>query len=410
MTMGGPEETIEIRVTDPKKDRYASQRLIAWWDQDRLADAKIMVAGAGALGNEVLKDLALLGVGHVVIVDFDTIEMSNLTRSVLFRADDSGRPKAETAAERVVALNPDVKATPFSTDIANGIGFGIFRRMDAVIGCLDNGEARWAVNRACRHTGKPWVDGALDDLGGMVKVFIPPDGPCFECGLTETDFRHLRLRTPCPGLRPDLIPQGRVPTTITGASVIAGIQVQEALKLLHGFPSQPGSGFIYDGMRCKAMNVRLTRRKSCLAHAPYEPLIESNALSAKSTVGEVLAFVQKEMGDGAYLYLDRQIVVGLVCAGCRFSEDVMGPEEDGPIDIPPCPRCGRSRYPEITHVIGNAIPNRDVSLEELGIPPLHIIAAKKGKETLYFELTGDAEAFPALHGGIGCRITNVWND
>ena len=81
-------------------DRYSRLRLIAWWDQERLARAKILVVGAGALGNEVLKNLALLGIGTTYVVDFDTIEPSNLARSVLFRVADRGRSKAEVAAER----------------------------------------------------------------------------------------------------------------------------------------------------------------------------------------------------------------------------------------------------------------------------------------------------------------------
>src|SRR5712691_10304248 len=90
-------------------DRYGRLRLIPWWRQEKLAAAKVLVVGAGALGNEVLKNLALLGVGHVYIIDYDTIESSNLTRSVLYRASDAGKSKAERAAAAVKSINPDVK-------------------------------------------------------------------------------------------------------------------------------------------------------------------------------------------------------------------------------------------------------------------------------------------------------------
>src|SRR5689334_23641539 len=90
-------------------DRYGRFRLISWWRQEKLAAAKILVVGAGALGNEVLKNLALLGAGHLFVIDFDTIEATNLTRSVLFRAGDAGKSKAERAAAAVRALNPDVR-------------------------------------------------------------------------------------------------------------------------------------------------------------------------------------------------------------------------------------------------------------------------------------------------------------
>src|SRR6478736_2679494 len=89
-------------------DRYSRLRLIRWWDQDRLRAAKILVVGAGAIGNEVLKNLALLGIGHSWIVDFDTIDDSNLTRSVLFRESDRGQSKARVAARAMREINPGI--------------------------------------------------------------------------------------------------------------------------------------------------------------------------------------------------------------------------------------------------------------------------------------------------------------
>ena len=98
-------------------DRYGRLRLIPWWRQERLAAARVLVVGAGALGNEVLKNLALLGVGTVYVIDLDDVEPSNLSRSVLFRAEDGGRPKAEVAAQRAGEINPevDVRRDPTAT-------------------------------------------------------------------------------------------------------------------------------------------------------------------------------------------------------------------------------------------------------------------------------------------------------
>ena len=107
-------------------DRYSRLRLIAWWDQDKLANAKILVVGAGALGNEVLKNLALLGVGNVYVVDFDKIEESNLTRSVLFRSRDCGRSKAEAAAEALRDMNPDTRVVPMLANIITDVGLECF--------------------------------------------------------------------------------------------------------------------------------------------------------------------------------------------------------------------------------------------------------------------------------------------
>src|SRR3954471_13616406 len=103
---GPADETPELIIDD--SDRYSRLRLIPWWRQEKLASAKVLVVGAGALGNEVLKNLALLGVGTTYVIDLDTVEPSNLSRSVLFRAEDGGRGKAEVAARRACEINPDV--------------------------------------------------------------------------------------------------------------------------------------------------------------------------------------------------------------------------------------------------------------------------------------------------------------
>src|SRR5262249_23038157 len=124
------------------EDRYGRLRLIPWWRQERLAAARVLVVGAGALGNEVLKNLALLGVGTTRVIDLDDVEPSNLSRSVLFRASDGGRSKAEVAAERAREINPEVAVIPVQGDVITDLGLGHFADADVVIGCLDNREAR----------------------------------------------------------------------------------------------------------------------------------------------------------------------------------------------------------------------------------------------------------------------------
>ena len=130
-------------------DRYSRLRLIPWWDQEKLAEARVMVVGAGALGNEILKNLALLGIGRIIVVDLDTIENSNLSRSILYRQQDEGSLKAEVAARSVMEINPDCRADWVKGNICWDVGLGLFRRMNVVIGGLDNREARLAINQAC---------------------------------------------------------------------------------------------------------------------------------------------------------------------------------------------------------------------------------------------------------------------
>src|SRR4029078_4027835 len=205
---------------------YSRLRLISWWDQDKLRAAKVLVVGAGALGNEVLKNLALLGIGRVYAIDFDHIENSNLTRSVLFRARDKGRPKAEAAAEALRDINPCGQVTPLTANIIPDIGLGMFRDVDVVIGCLDNREARLWVNRQCWKVGTPWIDGGIQEISGVVKVFTPPDSACYECAMTENDYRLINLRYSCPLLRREDLQAGKVPTAATIPSIVGGLPAE----------------------------------------------------------------------------------------------------------------------------------------------------------------------------------------
>ena len=232
-------KNIELTSADFEEDRYSRLRLIPWWDQEKLKNACILVVGAGAIGNELIKNLALLGIGKILIVDMDKIEQTNLTRSVLFRAGDVGRYKAEVAAERAMELNPDVRAKAFTRNVIDDIGLGLFARVDVALGGLDNREARLAINQSCYKLGKTFIDGAIEALGGFARVFAPP-GPCYECTMTEADWRMINQRKSCALLTHEQMAEGKIPTTPTSSSIIAGVQVQEMLKILHADRGRQG--------------------------------------------------------------------------------------------------------------------------------------------------------------------------
>ena len=198
MTLSDVIRIEESEATPARDDRFARFRLISWWDQERLARANIVVIGAGALGNEILKDLALLGVGRVFLADRDRVENSNLSRSILFRERDCGRPKAEVAAERAVEIYPGMHVRPFTGNVVYDLGLGIYRWADVILGGLDNREARVAINLAAARAGKVWIDGAIERLDGVARVFDPATGPCYECTMGENDWKMLEARRSSP--------------------------------------------------------------------------------------------------------------------------------------------------------------------------------------------------------------------
>ncbi len=393
-----------IRIDDD--DRYARFRLIAWWDQDKLAAARVMVVGAGALGNEVLKNLALLGVGHVHVVDFDEIEESNLTRSVLFRSRDRGRPKAEAAAEALRDLNPDTRVYPIRGNIITDVGLGLFDDVDVVIGCLDNREARLWVNRSCWKVNTPWIDGGIQEINGVAKVFVPPDGACYECAMTENDYRLISLRYSCPLLRHEDLLAGKVPTAPTISSMIGGLQTQEALKLIHGMPVAAGSAMIFNGVANAFYTTKYPFKEDCLSHDTWPPPADLPLAAADATAGRLFDSVRAQLGgDGPLtICLERDLVVSIDCAACDTSRRVMRPRQAVAMTEATCPDCGELARPEMLNTVEEDSPLAEEKLIDLGIPTYDVVRITAGDHEATFKLAGDRRAVlaePAQFVGSG---------
>lgn len=384
-----------LRIPNLQRDRLGTFDFISWWERDKVQAAKVIVVGAGALGNEVAKNLALMGIGHIFILDFDVIEAANLSRSVLFRERDNGRPKAEIAAARLMELNPDVHVQYFNGDVRTDIGLGVFRRMDAIIGCLDNREARLAINRYAYWLDKPWVDGAIQELLGLVRVFVPGEGACFECTLTEQARREISLRYSCPLLGRANILLGKVPTTPTSASIVGAMQAQEALKLIHGFPVEAGKVVHINGMTNHVHTTSYVRKEDCESHWNYGKIIELDKRAQDTTLRDILQIARGDLGVDAIIELDQELVLSLECQQCQLVEEVMRPISQVSFDAAHCPNCGLVRQIEMTHAILGEEPFLDHTLTALGVPPLHILRAHNGQEYRFYELTGDLPS--AIH-------------
>lgn len=396
ITLSGPKRlpvTPEkpLHIPNLRTDRLGTFDFISWWEREKVEGAKVLVVGAGALGNEVIKNLVLMGVGNIFVIDFDTIEAANLSRSPLFRESDSGRKKAEVAAARAKELNPNVHVQYLHGDVTTDLGLGVIRRMDVIIGCLDNREARLAVNRFAYWMNKPWVDGAIQELLGLVRVFVPGEGACFECSLTEQARRDLAVRYSCPLLARQNVLLGKVPTTPTISAIIGGMQSQEALKIINGLSVEAGKVVHFNGMVNQMHTASYRPREDCESHWIFGEISELPARSETTTMEELLRTARADLGQDAVIELDQELVLALDCPKCKTIEQILQPISEVSFESAHCPVCGTLRDTQMTHVITGEEPFLHRTLACLGVPPLHILRAYNTHEYRFYELTGDLE-------------------
>jgi molybdopterin/thiamine biosynthesis adenylyltransferase len=385
---------LDREALEGPRDRYHRQSLIAWWDQARVRSAKILVIGAGALGNEILKLLGLLGVGKILVYDPDRIELTNLSRCVLFRDHDEGRHKAEVAAERVRALNPDVAITARCENIVTQAGLGPFFWADVVIGAVDNREARVYVNASCARAGRSWVDGAIEGLSGIVRVFEPAATACYECTMNATDRKLLAERRSCALLARDVVARGHVPTTAVTASLVAALQVQEAIKLLHGQPCLHGEGIHIHGLWGEFSRVSYPRREDCLGHESGGPVTALGCGAGDITLDALLGRAEAELGHGAEIDLSRDVVLSLSCPACGTVDPgraVLGAIREADAA---CPRCGVHRVVDtISTLARDGRVDLGQSPADLGIPRFDALFPRLGMSApRTWLLDGDAAA------------------
>ena len=361
------------------------------FDQQRVSAARIMVVGCGALGNEVLKNLVLLGVEHIVVVDFDVVEAGNLSRSILFSKSDSDqhRLKVEVVAERLRTINPAVEIVTVCGDIAYDVGLGLLRRQDVVIGCVDSRWARYCINRLCMRAGIPWVDGGIGELEGTSRVFVPGKN-CYACNLGPKGLEELAKRMPCAGVIRRHEEIGEMPTTSIVASVIGAVQVQEALKLIHGdmlakgeHTSLCGKMFYYDGQHLTTKLVDFQAYDDdCAVHDQWQP-IRPSSITSDMTISEVLVTIEKELKvKDACICLENDCFVDYVVdRSTDHRVFVMSPGHlvekciDDNLLLAGVPY--GSLYQHEFREIDSNFPYMDCTLSQLGIPAwdvLHVVA------------------------------------
>lgn len=253
---------IPLVLNDEQRIRYSRHTLlkeVGEAGQIKLLESKVLLIGAGGLGSPAAMYLAAAGVGTLGIVDFDTVDVSNLQRQLLHGNKDVGRPKVESAADRIKDINPDVKVIGYREPITSHNALEIIKAYDIVLNGSDNFPTRYLVNDACQFLGKPLVDASIFMFEGQVAVYQPRDeahgvegGPCYRC------------------LYPDPPPPGEVPSCAEAGvlgvlpGIVGSAQAIEAIKLLLGI-GEPliGRLLMIDTLDMTFRTLRIQRNPDC---------------------------------------------------------------------------------------------------------------------------------------------------
>ena len=221
--------------------------------QQKLKAARVLCIGTGGLGSPLALYLAAAGVGTLGLVDFDTVDFTNLQRQVIHFTSDVGRPKLESARQKIVAINPFVNVKPFETKLTSQNALEIFADFDIIVDGTDNFPTRFLVNDACVFTGKPNVYGSIFRFEGQASVFATKEGPCYRCLYPEP---------PPPGLVPSCA-EGGVLGILPG--LVGLIQATEAIKLILG-TGDPliGRLLLVDALGMKFRELKLRKNPDCV--------------------------------------------------------------------------------------------------------------------------------------------------
>ena len=266
-----------LRIYDPMSDPTDRQKRIKGWNQERIEKARVLVVGAGGLGNEIVKHLVMLGFKKIYIADYDQVVEANLNRCIFFRMEDAKKRKnkALTLAERAKEMSPypDTEIIPLSTKIGDeGITYDdkLWKDIDLVFGAVDNVMARVYLSISALYNSRelkrsiPVVDGGVRAFNGNIFVMVPFKTACLACELPESVWTDPWKRASCSGSSlPNVTISPSLPTTF---SIIAALQVNEAIKILHdGALGKPliGKRLCIDLSRGDWYVYEVPKNKSC---------------------------------------------------------------------------------------------------------------------------------------------------
>jgi molybdopterin/thiamine biosynthesis adenylyltransferase/rhodanese-related sulfurtransferase len=245
----------EVELSNEEIARYSRHLImpeVALDGQKKLKQARVLTIGAGGLGSPLAMYLAAAGIGTIGIVDFDVVDESNLQRQIIHGTSDLGRPKMESARDRIQDINPNVHVVAFEEALTSENALEIFEDFDVIVDGTDNFPTRYLVNDACVLTGKPNVYGSIFRFEGQASVFYAEEGPCYRCLYPEP---------PPPGLVPSCA-EGGVLGILPGA--IGTIQATETVKLILGI-GEPliGRLLLYDALSMRFREMKLRKDPGC---------------------------------------------------------------------------------------------------------------------------------------------------
>ena len=246
--------------------------------QKKLKAASVLLVGAGGLGSPLALYLAAAGVGRIGIVDFDVVDSSNLQRQILHSTHDVGKPKLQSAKERISSLNPNVDVQTYETTLTSENALNILKGYDVIVDGTDNFPTRYLVNDACVLLKKPNVYGSIFRFEGQASVFFAEQGPCYRCLYSEP---------PPPGLVPSCA-EGGVLGVLPG--IIGTIQATETIKLILG-NGEPliGRLLLFDALKMQFREVKLRKNPHCPIcgdHPTIHELIDYEAFCGVDAVPE----------------------------------------------------------------------------------------------------------------------------
>jgi len=328
-----------------RAQRYRRHDMIDWFSQEQVSASRVAVIGAGAVGNEAVKNLALLGCGVIDVFDFDSVELHNLTRSVLLRESDAGRNKAEAVAERARDLDPHVTVRGIPGDFWDTLSLARLQEYDCAIAAVDSFEARLRLNQLCVIARVNLVNAALDSRWAMVESFpfgVAQDTACYECTLPESAYARVAERYSCGGLRRRARVERRIPTTTVTASVAGALAASAALRLGND-PSPGAQRRLIDTIGGAGSANEIQPRAGCPGCGAYRQPPHVVRIRNRWATWHTGNSVDLDAVSAQLVQLSDALVVGYECASCGPLEQAAqyvgrrAAEFDDGITI--CPSC-----------------------------------------------------------------------